>query len=299
MYLKIKDPTRQMAKNNLLISSVLMSGYVLFAGLFLYCYGGNIRLGTAKVLAFIGEAFRGDIVGGLILTIILLGVPVWFVWSIWNYFHKRDRWRDRNFIKALDFQESHLILLSEEPIALAYADTDLEMVVHIRLVHHGKNNYRPAVYQLSFNITSAIGNRPNALTFRLEHLANVDGIFPVLDYKPLFRYFSYRFDVNGSGSDLLEYRDFVEKQIQTHLTYGAHLLLDTGGVVMLIISCLFLLFVGTGYALPIVTAARRTPGLWVVVFFLAIIFGTSLHYLFKPLYQYFKARKVLKRFKRK
>jgi hypothetical protein len=303
MYFKIKNPKKESATTWLIITSLLMAFYLFAAGLFLLASGGDILLLLSKTLADVEEAFRDDFIVGMIITGLIVGIPAFFALSVWSYRRKKAQWLNSNFVRGLDFQPSYLVLVSGEPIMMEYSKTAFRLDVHIKLVHRGKNNYVPEVSLLTFNFNPSAdtNNPPDAPQFRLEHKGGMDDIFPVLDFYPLFRQFTYKLHVTGTRSNLKTYRDFVEEQIQNQLQYGVHLPCRPMSVVGGILGALFAGAFVIILMIPVFFLFQGSSIQWInlLPFGLACLFSAIVWQLIKRIVQYFKARSVLKRYKEK
>ena len=289
MYFKIRNPANQSAKTYLAISSGLMAGYVLLAMPFLFNYRSNIGLAITKILADVEKAFQESLCDGLTESVVYFGIPAFFVWSIWKYFHTCVLRNDHNFIKALDFQENCLILRSEEPIALAYAETDFEMVIFIRVIYLGRGQYKFAYHlTLLFHPTDHKGKGKKI--FRLEHAAKLEDIFRLVDLKPLFHDFTYDIQTEGYAFgfyDPHKQSNFISEQINNQLNYGVHLPFRKE----LVIDHFLLLLVGLFVGGLLIWLMHVLP---LVAFLLVCAFGCYMGSIVRKLWQYFKASKIIK-----
>lgn len=199
---------------------------------------------------------------------------------------------DNQNIRSLDFQPTDVILEGKLPIALPYDKTGLELVIHIDRVRQGKNGHVNKVIQvtLEFNCEGII--------YTVEHVCDLEGIFPLLEFTPRFGGFSYTFQKHSSHDSLLDYQQFVREQIQNHQTYGVHLPFPPSRVFGLwlatvLMTGLFLFFLCV--MLPSDTAHNDTWAIGVTSAAMAVVALACV----RNLWRYYRTKNKLKQLQRR
>ena len=197
---------------------------------------------------------------------------------------------DNQNIRSLDFQPTDVILGGKLPIALPYEQTSLEMVIHIDRVRRGKNGHVNKVIQLTLEFTS------EGVTYSVEHVCDLEGIFPLLEFTSRFSGFSFTFQKHSSHDSLLDYQQFVREQIQNHQRYGVHLPFPPGRVfgfwvTMILMAGSFLFFFYV--ILPSDAAQKDSWGIGAVSAVMAV---AALACAWN-LWRYYQAKSKLKRMK--
>ena len=253
MYIKLKNPIKTEARNELIF------GYVVLLILIVAVIGAGLYYDSAFGFFYLikttfTEVKQDSILGAIAILACIVGMPVLGIYSIFHYFSTRKSWQRADYIYALDFQPTDVILMSGRPCPLSYSETDCQLTVHIKKVQRGKHSYVPVVYQISLKLdTDTPDTASKKASVILNHLCNLEEIFPFLDFQPVFRKFSYRLDLESADSDTRKYEAFVEQQIQNHLNYGLHLPCTASELTRKIISGLLMLLMIIASLLPVFT----------------------------------------------
>ena len=308
MYIKLKNPRQRSLTTGLWFAWIVSALIIIIATVGLLIYGSPLAFAVA-LWDLLREMGKDDFFGAFICAVLLLCLPIVAVCGFWEYFKNRHKWKNPNFVRAVDFLESDLLLVSDHPTALPYQETFYKLIIELKRVHAGKNNYVPAVVGLSLCLDTkpipegdfrAPDFSPENIhyvpAYKLDHVAKFEDIFPFLEFSSRFRHFEYTFYLHNSHEDLKKYRDFVDKQIQNHLTCGTHLCLSTGQVIgrcVLGLFCLLMLF-------PPSLLLAGTHAKWFDLLFLTpivlIFFYIFIFQILLPLWKQYKAYKTLKKF---
>lgn len=307
MYIKLKNPQRTEG-HALLIATCLVG--VLILGIIA---AGVIMTGSpfAFTLALFYELGKDSWGGILLIACLHIGLITLLILGIWKSYKNYQKWRCEDSVYALDFQPADLILLSKQPVALPYKDTHCKLVIEIAMVQSGNSRYAvPSVRALSLCLDSkpvlqgeflapgfSCENFRFMPSYKLDHLASFEDIFPFLDFSSRFREFSYYLYVPNETKELQTYRAFVDRQIQNHLLYGVHLSFSKKNVMVRIGLLLFLLLIALPVLLVLLEGTIAKVFIWAGIAFL----GLELFFAFQlgfPLFKQHRAYKILKQAER-
>ncbi len=303
MYIKLKNPQR-MEDRALLIATCLVGALIL--GIIA---AGVITAGTpfAFPLALfyaLGESSWG---GLLVVAVLHIGLISFLILGIYKSFKSYQKWQNDALVYALDFQPANLILLSKQPVALAYKDTHCKLVIEIEMVKSGNSGYAvPAVRAISICLDSKPVLQGEFLapespcenfrfmpSYKLDHLASFEDIFPFLDFSSRFHQFSYDLYTPEGNKELQTYRAFVDRQIQNHLLYGVHLSFSKKNVMVRIGLLLFLLLLALPVLLVLLEGTIAQIFIWAGIAFLGLELFVAFQLGF-PLFKQHRAYKILK-----
>ena len=152
------------------------------------------------------------------LFVFVLG-PLIFLFIAYAVYTICKSYKRRNapdYVSALDFQPTAVILQGKQERALLYEETTLRWLIHIKKIQR-KNSSVIKITQVSLIFQSG------GQEIRLEHLIDFEHLFPLLELCRRFADFSYDFELHSSGLEIPHYKEFVSEQIQNQLHYGVHL----------------------------------------------------------------------------
>ena len=302
MYIKLKNPQRTVDRA-LLIATCLVGALIL--GIIA---AGVITAGTpfAFTLALFYELGKDSWGGMLVVACLHIGLLSLLILGIWKSYKNYQKWRREDSVYALDFQPADLILLSKQSVALPYKDTHCKLVIEIDMVRSGGRYAVPAVRALSLCLDSKPVLQGEFLapefpcenfrfmpSYKLDHLASFEDIFPFLDFSPRFREFSYYLYVPNETKELQTYRAFVDKQIQNHLLYGVHLSFSKKNVMVRIGLLFFLLLLALPVLLVLLEGTIAQIFIWAGIAFLGLELFVAFQLGF-PLFKQHRAYKILK-----
>jgi len=285
MYFKVKNPTHRKAKQYLLLSALLT--VAVYACTVIH-YNGDFSKITIHVATKITELFEEGFSYGIFGLCLFFVPPLFFLWSMGWYWHKRKGWHHRAFVKGIDFQPDRFVLVADEPTILTYAETDFEMIIRIRVIYLGRGQ-KKLTHQLTLLFRTAGNEGKKGRTFRIEHAAKMEDIFRLADFQPFFHNFTYKFDFDNTAADMNELhkqKHFIREQIQNQIAYGVHLPFRRDLRAEKIALLLFGLFFG-GLLLTIIYS------LPIVALPLAGVFLYFIGDIIKDLWQFSKADKII------
>ena len=297
MYLPLKNPQKTQTTHAFFAACVVILFALAFCvGAFLF-YGSLWGIGHA-LFSLLSMAWQEDKFIFLCILFLLVFFPFLAISGIVNHIKNRAKWKRSDFIYALDFQPSDVILVSGRPTPLAYSQTNCTLTIHIKKVRQGKHHYVPKVYCVSVYLNPAepAAVAPGQRAQKLDHLCALKDIFKLFDFQPLFHQFTYTFDLQNNDTPTKNYRAFVEQQIQNHLKYGVHLNYTGAEMAQMVIFNILIIGMLAAFSLPFLL--RSTGGIFLAGIILGVIMISPFYFRFcvKPILTYFKDRRTLKRF---
>jgi len=300
VYLKINNPEQAQNSSQLIHSAGFLALFLaIFVVICMLC-GGNLTTFIPTVIKFFTELIKKEPVEGvgMVLFVVIL-VPLAFSQLI-DALKKRKNPADPALVQGIDFQAERFTLLREKPVVLSYKETSFKMVIRMETVTNGKNGSWPKVTQLTFYITATPEGAETPVQLTIEHKATLKDIFPLLTYKPLFKEFFYEFDLelmndlSKEDRRLIQYRDFVEEQIENKLKGFPYLLLTKREYYLRLYSCGIALFL----CAQLLWLLLVISNVWMKIFLFCAVGGIAVlvYYFARPIWEYRSVKKALQKY---